>query len=290
MKKEEKHKMRLNKKRNSALLYEFLTRHISKCIIEDKKEEANKTLDICKKFFYEGSPLRNELNLFQSVLTSKVSSRDSMSKIVEYACRYASLMNSRILDEEKSKLIKEINYNLDKQLYDHKVPNYMNFSSLQILFNESRNKQKKLNEIQKIKFKDSLVCRLMESATPASAKIKLDPQHNNAVYKILVNKFHEKYASSLTENQKKFLIQYASYMISEDKNAWSQFVNKENTRILGSLTNIKDQKLKEDKELMKRISECVEKYKTGVLSESINDEKVILELLHYVKLADEVNS
>ncbi len=290
MKKEEKPNFRTNKKRNSALLYEFLMHHISKSIIEDKKEQANKALEICKKFFTEGSPLRNELKLFQSVVDSKVKSRESMSKIIEYACKYASLMNSRILDEEKSKLIREINYGLGEKIYDYKVANYMNFSSLQTLFNESRNKQKRLNEIQKVTFQDSLVTRLMERVSKPVVEVKVDPNHSNAVYKILINKFHQKYASSLTENQKKFLIQYAASMISEDKNAFVDYANKENTRILSALTNIKDAKVKEDKELTKKIAECVERYKNKIVSESLGDEKVILEFLQYIKLADEVLS
>jgi succinate dehydrogenase flavin-adding protein (antitoxin of CptAB toxin-antitoxin module) len=290
MKKEEKQTFRTNKKRNSALLYEFLMRHISKCIIEDKKDEANKSVEICKKFFSEGSPLRNELKLFQSVVSSKVSSRDSMNKIIEYACKYASLMNSRILDQEKAKLIKEINYTLSKGVYDYKVPEYVTFSSLQTLFNESRNKQKKLNGIERIRLQDGLVGRLMDNAKKPLPEVKFNPNHSNAVYKILVNKFHEKYASRLTENQKKFLIQYTSFLISEDKDSFNAFVNKENSRILSSLTNIKDPKLKEDKELNKKINECVDRYKSKVLSESLNDEKVILEFLQYIKLADEVVS
>lgn len=288
MKREEKQNFRTNKKRNSALLYEFLMRHISKCIIEDKKDEANKALDISKKFFSEGSPLRNELKLFQSVLSSKVSSRESMNRIVDYACKYASLMNSRMIDEEKSKLIKEINYNLTNGVYDYKIPDYINLSSLQTLFNESRNKQKRLTEIDKVKFQDSLVSRLMEGKKPE--QISFDPKYNTAVYKILIRKFHEKYSTKLTENQKKFLIQYASFLISEDKKAFSEFVIKENKRILTSLTNIQDKNIKEDKELMKSIGECVEKYKKEVVFESLNDEKVILEFLQYIKLSDEVLS
>lgn len=289
MKKEEKQNFRTNKKRNSALLYEFLMRHISKCIIEDKKQEAAKCVEICKKFFSEGSPLRNELKLFQSVLASKVSSRESMNKIVEYACKYASLMNGRILDEEKSKLIKEINYNLNKEVYDHKVPNYTNFSSLQMLFNESRNKQKKFSDIAKVQIQDALVSRLMESGKKPLTEVKIDPSYNNTVYRILLNKFHQKYDSKLTENQKKFLIQHTALSISDEKGAMSEFLTKENARILSTLQNIKDPQIKEDKELSQKINECIEKYKKDMIFAPLN-EKNLLEFLQYIKLADEVAS
>lgn len=288
MKKEEKMNFRTNKKRNSALLYEFLIRHISKCIIEDKKVEANKALEISKKFFSEGSPLRNELKLFQSVMsTTKATSRDAFDKIVEYACKSASLMNPRILDEQKSKLIKEINYTLNKDVYDYKIPDYVNYSSLQLLFNESRARpEKKIDGFDRIKLKDLLITRLSEAKKPE--ELKVDKTYNNTVYKILVNKFHEKYATKLNENQKKFLIEYTKFLISEDKNAFAQNLKKEGDRIKKILSNVKDVSLNENKNTRKNLLECSQKF-TELLTQPIT-EKTMIEFLQFIKLADEVES
>lgn len=277
-----------SKKRNSVLLYEFLVRHISKCLIEDKKEEANKALKISKKFFSEGAPLRNELKLFHSILNSTVKSQDSARKIVEYACRSAGLMNSRMIDEEKSKLIKEINYNLDKCVYDYKVPEYTICASLQILFNESRNKNKKIDEIEKIKLKDTVISRLTEVKQEAKETFQRNPEYNNALYKIIVNKFHEKYAGRLTENQKSLLMNYATYMISEDKAKFSEVVLNEAKRINQCLSNIKDTEILKDKDLMKKLSECKTKF-AGIKVASL-DEASIISLLEYIKLIDEVKA
>lgn len=288
MKKEEKMNFRTNKKRNSALLYEFLIRHISKCIIEDKKLEANKALEISKKFFSEGSPLRNELKLFQSVMsTTKATSRDAFDKIVEYACKSAGLMNPRILDEQKSKLIKEINYNLNKDVYDYKIPGYVNYSSLQLLFNESRARpEKKIDGFDRIKLKDLLITRLSEAKKPE--ELKVDRTYNNTVYKILVNKFHEKYATKLNENQKKFLIEYTKFLISEDKNEFAQNLKKEGDRIKKILSNVKDVALNENKDTRKSLVECSEKF-TELLKQPVT-EKTMIEFLQFIKLADEVES
>jgi len=279
---------RQNKKRNSILLFEMLVRHISKCLIDDKQQEAIKTLAISKKFFAEGTPLRNELNLFKSVLSSKSVSRDAMTKIIEYACKSAGLMNPRLIDEEKSKLIKEINYNLDDKVYNYKIPKYMDCSSLQMLFNDRRNKNKKLDEVFKIKVKDALITRLMESKE-LSTTTTVNPKYNNTVYKMLVSKFHEKYSSSLTENQKKFLIQYTANLMSEDSKVFNEFIKKENVRIIRSLKEIKDPKVIKDKELMIKIKECSEKYQKDLLVESLNDEKFVLGFLQYIALADEIS-
>lgn len=289
MKKEEKMNFRTNKKRNSALLYEFLIRHISKCIIEDKKTEADKALQISKKFFSEGSPLRNEQKLFHSVLTSsRAISRDSLNKIVDYACKSASLMNPRILDEQKSKLIKEINYTLNKDVYDYKIPGYINYSSLQLLFNESRTNNKKVDAIDKIKLKDLLITRLTEAKVVKQESLAFNPEASNTVYNILVNKFHEKYASKLTETQKKFLIQYTNCLISEDKASFSKLIKSESVKVINTLTTIKDQTLLSNKEARAGIAECLQKFKELKI-ESLTD-KNVLEFLQFIKLTDEVES
>lgn len=265
-----------------------MIRHISKCIIEDKKAEANKALEISKKFFSEGSPLRNELKLFQSVLsTTKATSRDAIDKIVEYACKSAGLMNPRILDEQKSKLIKEINYTLNQDVYDYKIPGYVNYSSLQLLFNESRARpEKKIDGIDRIKLKDLLVTRLTESVKPP--ELKLDKTYNNTVYKILVNKFHEKYATKLNENQKKFLIEYTKFLISEDKNQFAQILKKEGDKIKKVLSNVKDRTLSENKETRKNLTECSEKF-AELIKQPVT-EKTMIEFLQFIKLVDEVES
>lgn len=195
-------------------------------------------------------------------------------------------MNARILDEEKSKLIKEVNYNLSKKVYDYKIQDYVNYSSLQLLFNESRNKNKKLDEISKIKLKDTLVNRLCEQKQ-VQEQVKLKPEIDNTVYRVLVKKFNEKYSGKLTEAQKKFLMQYTLSMLSEDKKQFNDFLLNEGKKILVSLTNIKDKKILEDKELMHKINECKEKYKKEVLV-SKDKEKIVLGMMQYVALVEEL--
>jgi hypothetical protein len=277
-----------SKKRNSVLLYEFLVRHISRCLIEDKKEEANKALSISKKFFSDGSPLRTELKLFHSILNSTVKSQESARKIVEYACKAAALMNSRMLDEEKSKLIKEINYNLDKCVYDYKIPEYTTCASLQILFNESRNRNKKVDEIEKIKLKDTIISKLTEVKEKPKDSFQVNPEYNNALYRIIVNKFHEKYAGRLTENQKSLLMNYATYMISEDKSKFMEVILREVKRVNQCLSNIKDENILKDKDLMKKLTECKTRFAEIKLANL--EEESIIKLLEYIKLTDEVQA
>jgi hypothetical protein len=199
-------------------------------LIDNKKEEAQKTLDISKRYFTEGSPLKDELNLFSAVLSSKVNSKDTMLRIVDSACKSSANLNGSLIDEQKSKLIKDINHTLGQNVYEYKVSKYIDYSTLQALFTEARNKNKKLSEIDKIKLKDGLVQRLVENKK--DKPVVFNKQYTNSLQTILVKKFHEKYNDTLTENQKSFLIQYTTSLMSENKSNFSSYLLKQKNEIL----------------------------------------------------------
>ena len=280
---------RSNKKRNSALLYEFLIRHISKCLVEGKKDEAKKAVAISTKYFSKGMPLQTELSLFGTVLKANVKSKESAQKILDAVCRTAQHMNARVLDENKSKLIKDINYTFKNEgFYDVKVPNYTVYSSLQSLINESRLKKKTLNIVDKVKMEDNVVDHLMRENKKPEDALKVNPNYSNTVYKFLTQKFHKKYEGKLTESQKRLLTQYSVFLISNKPDALKEAISNEVGKIRKSLMSIKDESIKKDGDLMKKLQECRKSFDNFTYNE-INEAK-ILEILQYVKLVDELEN
>jgi hypothetical protein len=282
--------MRHNKKRNSALLYEFLIRHISHCLIDDRREEAKKAVAISKKYFSSGSPLRRELDLFKSVLDTNVKSKHSAQRILNEVVITAGKMNVRELDTEKSKLIKEINHTFeDTNVYGYKIPNYTVYASVHTLLNDKRTKKKLLNSVDRIKLEDSVLEYLTkEKGDAISETLKKNPNYSNAVYKFVVERFHKKYDKRLSESQKKFLTKYAVYLISENKGVIKSSIQKEVESIKDRLRTVKDESVRNDGDLMKRLSECYKKFVTTSFDD-INEETV-LNLLQYMKLVEEVES
>jgi hypothetical protein len=279
-------KPRHNKKRNAGLLMEFLIRHISKCLINNMKEDANKAVTLSKRHFSKKNALHEELSLFGAILGTKVKSRQSAQKILSEVSKRASKMNARKLDTEKSRLIKEINHILGDEVYSYKVPNYTVYASIQTLFSDARNR-KKLNPIERIKLEDTIVEHLIREETDQVAdKLKTNPNYNNAVYKFVIERFHKKYADKLSENQKKLLTKYAVFMISENEGVIRSAVDKEITEVKRKLKHIRDKSLLDNSELMSKITECYKKIVTTDFS-SINDQN-ILEVLKYMKLIEEV--
>jgi hypothetical protein len=283
--------MRHNKKRNSALLYEFLIRHISNCLINDNKEEAKKAVAISKKYFSSGSPLRKELDLFKSVLDTNVKSKTSAQKILGEVVSAASKMNVRELDTQKSKLIKEINHTFENtNVYDYKIPHYSIYASVHTLLSDKRNKKKILESVDRIKLEDNIVEFLTSDKKNdnVAESLKKNPNYNNAVYRFVVERFHKKYDKKLNENQKKLLTKYAMFLISENKGVMKSSIQKEVENIKGKLRVVKDESLRKDTDVMKRLTECYKKFVTTDF-DTVNEE-TILNLLQYMKLTEEVES
>jgi hypothetical protein len=281
--------MRHNKKRNPALLYEFLVRHVAKCLVHNKQDEAKKALDLSKKYFAKGQPLHEELSLFKSVLETEVRSRNSAQKLIDAACELAKKVSVRELDTAKSKIIKEINYTFkDEQFYNYKIPGYTVYASIQTLLNESRNKKKALTETQKIQLEDVIAEYVVTAEEDMQDHLKANPAYNSTVYNLVVEKFHEKYEQKLSDRQKRLLTSYASAMISDDFSKIKEAVEEESKDIKKTLRAIGDKQIREDQSLMQKLHECYKGFVSLDLT-TVSDD-TILEVLRYMQLVDEVKS
>lgn len=273
-----------SKKRNTALLYEFLTRHISKCLLDDKKEDAQVATNIVKKYFSEGSPLKNELNLFKSILNSGIKTREGAQKLLVVARKSAGLMNSGILNEQKNNIIKDINYSLGKDVYKYKVPEYTSYASIQMLFNDSRVAKSKLNDFDKIKLEEFVLKKLVE--TRVKKPIQVNKQFDNTVYKLAIEKYFNKYKDKLTENQRKCIFQYTAFLISEDKSVFGKFLKEQHDKVSGILSEIKDLEILKNKDLTLKLQECRKKF--SKINFQDFSQKNVMQILEFIKLADEV--
>lgn len=277
-----------NKKRNTALLYEFLIRHISSCYVENDIPGRTKALAISRKFFGKGSALKEELNLFNQVLDTQIGFRESANKIINAICESAEKMNARELDQEKSKLIREINYTFNADsFYSYKIPNYTIYASVQTLLSESRKKNKTLDTVDRIKIEENIVKHLMQEKKEMEP-LRINPRYSNTVYKFAKRNFDRKYATQLNENQKKLLTKYSVYLMNENSGVVKSAIQKEVSNVKVELKKIADEQIREDKELMKRLTECYKQFAST--DYSVVSEQNILSILQYMSLIDEVNS
>jgi len=111
-----------NKKRNVGIVYELLLKYISSNLIEGNKVEAKKATKIIEMNFRKGTELYKEFRLFNALATSKVSNTHTVASILSEAKNAARKFNLKKLDREKSNLIKDINYKLDKNFFYESLP------------------------------------------------------------------------------------------------------------------------------------------------------------------------
>ena len=280
--------MRHNKKRNTALLYEFLVRHVSKCLVEKRGDEAVKAVNLIKRHFKVG-PLREELDLFNAAFQSNIKTREYAMRVLSAVLEEAKNINANKLDVAKGKLIKEINKTFEsRDIFSHKIPHYVMYATLQTLINDESGKKKL--PFSKLQMEERLVDFISKPRTSEQTlneSLRMDPVYNNAVYRIVVNKFEKKYDGVLSENQKKLLTRYALSKISNNSNPLEAFIVAECSRIFNKLDFITDRQIVEDKDLMKKIQECKAKLRSRDISG--NDSDIVM-MLRYMSLADEVAS
>jgi hypothetical protein len=223
-------------------------------------------------------------------LDTKLKSNEAARDLINEVLGEGTHINVRKLDEEKSNLIKEINHTIqDKEFYNYKIPNYTVYASIQGLLSDRRNKKQLFNAVERTQIRENVVEHLIrKDDNSAVAKLKIDPNYNNAVYKFIVQRFHKKYDNKLTENQKKFLTKYAVYLISENKGVMQSSIQKEVEIIKSKIKEIKDESILKDKDLVGKLNEC---YKKLVVTnfDTISEENV-LNILQYMKLVEEIES
>jgi len=226
-----------NKKRNVGIIYELFTRHITSLVIEGKKKEVKKATKILERRFKKGTELYKEFRLFNALVNVSVSSQDKAVIVVENAKKEILRIDNKKLNQEKSKLIKEINYELkDKDFYYRSIPYYREYANLQNLFNEWRKKDHSnlKNLIEKEEKAISwLLCEkkvIEETSTDVSSTSSL-------VLNIMNEKINKKYVS-LTKDQKQIIRNYALYS-DTNKERFKSFLVENKTKALKEIENFK---------------------------------------------------
>lgn len=215
-------KMKHNKKRNTAFLYEALVRRVTKCVLEEQRQEKEELVSVIKSFFGKGKILSEELTLYQAVLDSEKHSHAFVERIVtESKSRYSSLSRERVFSEQ-SKLISVINKNYGKDFYNSHVSNYRALATLSSIFNNSTPVK------TKVLLERSLINEL-------ASKEDAPAQHEMMGTGVLLNEvmkgFNSKY-TTLFEEQKCLLNAFI-LSLSDDGTSLKAFLNEELGRLRG---------------------------------------------------------
>ena len=223
-------RLRHNKKRNTAFVYEALVREMTKSAIKNDLNKLNKIKKIIKEHFTRDSLLKKELTIYKSLYeTSGMKKVLAEKMIMEARMEYAKLDKSTIFKEQSS-LIKVINRSLSSSVFSNFVPNYKNLASLYSIFNDAVNVKQKVILEQKV----------LESITTEAVSEEDKDPIDNLVYKSFVKRFNEKYENQLNEGQKSLLTKYVTSFVDDGlelKMAMNEEIGSLKTRIRAARAN-----------------------------------------------------
>lgn len=274
-----------NKKRNIGLIYELLLRHLSSRIIINDKKGAKTTTAILEKHFSKGTELYKEFRLFNALAQSTVSDTHIVASILTEAKAAARRANLSDLENEKSKLIRDINYKIgDKDFYYQHVENYKDLATIQITINEWRKNEPDLKVL--IEFEKKVGEQLLKTKTEVD--ILEEQERLNAsdsdrlVLKIMTEKINAKYAN-LTNDQREIIKNYVFYSY-QDKGDLKKYLSERKNAVLTLLENF------DKSETNEILLEKVESVKSAISKINIDDinDNSIVKFLTITKLISEL--
>jgi hypothetical protein len=273
-----------NKKRNVGIIYELLLRYISNCLIENRKDDAQKALNIIEKRFKIGTELYKEFRIFNALSKSTVSGSHVASAILQEAKQACRNTNSDVLKKEKSALIKDINYKLnDGNFYYRSIPEYTTYATIQTLFNEWR-KGDDSNFTKMIDYEKKISDWLITEKIEIVSENKDVAEHDALIFKIMSEKINEKYKHEFNDEQRKIIQAYA--ILNEEPDYMSKFLSEIKSKTVNTLAKFKSKN--QNKFLDTKIDIILERINT-LDTADVNDD-LISKYLTVSKLKEEIQN
>jgi hypothetical protein len=239
-------RLKHNKKRNTAFVYEALVRELTKSIVKNNKNKQSKIVSIMKEHFAKGTELNKELDLYKSVYETKSIEKRLAEKIIVEVKKSYSDLNRKTIFLEQSALINKINKTLSKSLFENFVPNYKNLATVYSIFQEA------LPVKDRVLLEENIIQQMSESCTKVEEK---QQPIDNIVYSTFVTKFNDQYSETLNESQKNLLGKYIS-SFSDNGLELKYYLNEEIGNLKEQLTECKNiSVISEDESLKTKVDQ-----------------------------------
>lgn len=277
-----------SKYKNTGILFELLVRQSTSDLMSNRDPRAVK---IFKKFFTD-TELGKEYNLYNTVLNSPKLNETKAEILISTIVEQAKKLDRAKLDKEKYNLIKEIkkHYDLD-DFFKAKINTYRIYASIYTLIESQLTREltdtkqlvtNKLTLLEHIT-KESLTERKVASKV-VEEFMKEDKEIRILAYKILVEKFNEKYAT-LSPEQRDLLKEYINNV--SDTKKLKAYLNTKLLEVKTELNVLKENA--QDKVLQIKLKEVLNFIKPIGSNETIKDE-VLIGLMQYYQLIGELKA
>ncbi len=264
-----------NKKRNTAFVYEALVKEATAAVLKGDNEQKNKVVDLLKKYFNSKSILSKDLDCYRSLYESRGMSEQDSRRLIEAATEDKRLIDPTGLFNIQSRMISDINKDIDSDIFSNFVPNYKTLATIDQLFSVKTTPKTRV----------MLENEMVEYMTANLVK-ENDQQIDNVVVTAFVSKFNQKYSTNLLEEQKELLTHYIS-SFTDNSLELKVYLNNEIERLKDQLQEAKSvEEIKSDNEMFSKLEQVIEKLES-FSSKQIDDE-VLLTVLKTQDLTKEI--
>lgn len=279
-----------NKKRNSALVYEFLIRRMSSQLIAKDQLGYRRTFGMVERYYGSGTPLGAERELFDVIRNTRGASRSIAERVLGEVKEHAVKIEGRLLETKKGDLIREINHSIGQGFFSqHRIPEYRLLASIQMVIDGSRLRLDRLTEnVQRVRLEEALIEFMTTQEPIASQSDELNEDRvDGLVCSLAAQKFHEKYGDALIGPQKKLLDVYLRSIMTGKQERLDEHISAEVVRLDKALVSGRLLKeVREDKVMESKYSEAQAALKK--ISGPGDVAKKIEELMLYQKLVAEL--
>ena len=277
-------KIKHSKIKNTAILFELLTRQITADVLNDKEGEA---VSMLKKYFSPKSQLGKEYELYKILNTASSASDSKANHLIEAVVKAYKGINKKQLRNEKYNLVKEIKNSYDvNDFFNARIPNYKVYASIYKLFESVYTQDPK----EETESRFTIIENITKKSTSVKKKDKKVLENYKKqekdlrllTYTVLVEKFNKKY-KKLTESQRDLLRKYI-YNIS-NTNSLKEFIEKESIQIKKQLQSFLPKI--DDKVTKIKLTEAINQIGNLLKGRIVEDNQVVA-LMRYYQLVREL--
>ncbi len=269
-------KIRHNKKRNTAFVYEALVKEATVAILKNDAEKRDKAIKIIKKHFKPGSVLRKDLDCYRSLCENQNLDRLTAEKILKEVKLQKRLIDPTGLFKQQTKLVHDVNKEVSPSVFKNFVPSYKSLATIMQIFSD------KISPKDQVILENEIVQRMLVE----SKEVQHTEQIDSLIYKTFAAKFNERYDSNLLKEQKELLNYYVS-SFADNGLELKIFMNEEISRLKQQLEKGKNiAEIKEDNEMLNKTQKVIERL-NSFAKEDITDD-VLLTVMKTQKLVKEM--
>ena len=222
-------KLKHNKKRNTAFVYEALVREVAKAVVRKDEKRKNLIVKIIKENFSSNNILAKELQLYKTLEETRNLDVYTAERLIKEARTDYHKLDKDEMFKGQTKLISVINKNLTSEVFSNFVPNYKNLATIAQVFGTDVDTKERV--LLERKLLGAIVIK--EGVTEKSKNM---PHIDGLVYKTFVKKFNDKYDKELLPEQKQLLNHFLT-SFADNGVEFKMFLGEEVGRLKDAITS-----------------------------------------------------